>query len=451
MTVDVTVDATVDVTANVTENVTANELPQATRVRGKVIDMAIPKKKTQQSTSTPKEGLEQTSVPHPTSAKPDDGNGASADAGRAPSTDASNPEFSTKPNGGAHGPSPADGRVDGKAQDAVPAQSEHTEHTEQANGVVNGHYTQASSDQAFAEQGTEDEEAGGKRATVKIKGRPTGVAVELGEGDWDELIELLAERLAAADGFFRGGKVVLEAGPHRLEEEQLRAVRNLLEVHDMKLGVVRSTSERTLQAAIEVGLATSTSAGEAAPDDPSPGTTTIPTEAPKTDGARKTNPLTSPRAKPTPSGPPARQTPSKPEPGPMPPPPPKPTGHFVHRGSLRSGQILRKAESIVVIGDVNPGAQVISSGDVIVWGRLRGIAYAGVDGNRRSVVAALDFVPTQLRIANLTAIAPEQKRGRGLFFWRKEPARRPEIARVIDERIVVEPWDEAKIGKFSNW
>jgi septum site-determining protein MinC len=143
-----------------------------------------------------------------------------------------------------------------------------------------------------------------------------------------------------------------------------------------------------------------------------------------------------------PDGPPNAYTPS-----PYAAPPevlPNRPNHFVHRGSLRSGQVLRKTESIVVIGDVNPGAQVISGGDIMVWGRLRGIAHAGAEGNRRSVVAAIDFVPTQLRIANLTAIAPEQKkaRGGGFFFWKKEPERRPEIARVIDGRIVVEPWDE---------
>jgi septum site-determining protein MinC len=127
--------------------------------------------------------------------------------------------------------------------------------------------------------------------------------------------------------------------------------------------------------------------------------------------------------------------------------------HFVYRGSLRSGQVLRKTESIVVIGDVNPGAQVISGGDIMVWGRLRGNAHAGAEGNRRSVVAAIDFVPTQLRIANLTAIAPEQKksRGGGLFFWKKEPERRAEIARVIDGRIVVEPWDEGKPTAVGVW
>jgi septum site-determining protein MinC len=263
------------------------------------------------------------------------------------------------------------------------------------------------------------------RSAVKIKGRPGGVSLELGEGDWDELIHLLADRLNAAEGFFRGGRVVLDVGQRPLVEEQLRQVRNLLEFHEMQLAVVRSTAERTLQAAMEVGVSTSSEEQQEPQHVPEP-------------------PLI------VPDGPPNAYTPS---PYVTPEAVPNRPNHFVHRGNLRSGQVLRKTESIVVIGDVNPGAQVISGGDIMVWGRLRGVAHAGADGNRRAVVTAIDFVPTQLRIANLTAIAPEQKKGRGvgLLFWKKEPDRRPEIARVIDGRIVVEPWDEGKPNGLGVW
>lgn len=236
---------------------------------------------------------------------------------------------------------------------------------------------------------------------VKIKGRPGGVAVELGEGEWPELLKLLEERLIAADGFFRGGRVLLEAGARSVFESQLRELRALLEAHDMMLGIVRSTAERTLQAALEEGLSTSVAEPDEAHDLP------------------EMRPMEMPPARP---------------------------GHFVHRGSLRSGQVLRKTESIVVIGDVNPGAQVISGGDIMIWGRLRGVAFAGADGNRKAVVTALDFAPTQLRIAHLTSVAPEQKKARGRWLWKKESTNRAEIARVVDGRIVVEPWDEGKPG-----
>ena len=255
------------------------------------------------------------------------------------------------------------------------------------------------------------------RSAVKIKGRPGGVSLELGEGEWDELILLLRERLNAAEGFFRGGRVLLDVGPRPLVEDNLRELRELLEAHEMQLAVVRSTAERTVQAAMEVGISTTQEETQESLHVVEP-------------------PLFEP------DGPPNAYTPS------VYAPPPEVIqtrpNHFVHRGSLRSGQVLRKTESIVIIGDVNPGAQVVSGGDIMVWGRLRGIAHAGAEGNRRSVVAAIDFVPTQLRIANLTAIAPDQKKPRsvGLKFWKKEPDSRPEIARVVDGRIVVEPWDE---------
>ncbi len=209
-------------------------------------------------------------------------------------------------------------------------------------------------------------------------------------------------------------------------EDNLRQVREMLETQEMQLVVVRSTAERTLQSAMEAGISTTNEEPQESLHVPEP--PLIVTEG-------LPNAYT-----PSPYGTPPDTLPLRPN-------------HFVHRGSLRSGQVLRKTESIVVIGDVNPGAQVISGGDIMIWGRLRGTAHAGAEGNRRAVVTAIDFVPTQLRIANLTTIAPEQKksRGVGLKFWKKEPDRRPEIARVADGQIVVEPWDESKPNGLGMW
>lgn len=281
-----------------------------------------------------------------------------------------------------------------------------------------------------------EREEGDPGALIKIRGRPSGVvAVEVGAGDWEPLVKSLKERLNAGEGFFRGGRVVLEVGDRVVVEDQLRQVCRLLEAHAMTLNVVHATAERTLQAALEIGVATSLE--ETEPSAPA----AEPPVAPKPELVVKPpEPPAVPKPPVHPSDPYAPLEPAAPRPV-----------HFVHRGSLRSGQVLRKTESIVVIGDVNPGAQVISGGDIMVWGRLRGVAHAGADGNRRAVVTAIDFVPTQLRIANLTAIAPDKKKGRGLLFWKKEPERRPEIARVVDGRIVVEPWDEAKPNSLGVW
>ena len=72
-----------------------------------------------------------------------------------------------------------------------------------------------------------------------------------------------------------------------------------------------------------------------------------------------------------------------------------------HRGSLRSGQRLEEEGSIVIIGDVNAGAEVIAGDNVIVLGTLRGLAHAGAKGNERAIIAAGRLDTVQVRIANI--------------------------------------------------
>ena len=66
------------------------------------------------------------------------------------------------------------------------------------------------------------------------------------------------------------------------------------------------------------------------------------------------------------------------------------TGQF-YKGTLRSGQQIESQTSLIVLGDVNPGAKVIAKGNIVVLGALKGIAYAGADGDPSCFVAALEF------------------------------------------------------------
>lgn len=76
--------------------------------------------------------------------------------------------------------------------------------------------------------------------------------------------------------------------------------------------------------------------------------------------------------------------------------------------TVRSGTEIRHPGSIVVLGDVNPGGALIAAGDIFVWGRLRGVAHAGSEGNADCRIMALHMQPTQLRIADQVARAPEK-------------------------------------------
>lgn len=76
--------------------------------------------------------------------------------------------------------------------------------------------------------------------------------------------------------------------------------------------------------------------------------------------------------------------------------------------TVRSGVEIRHPGTVILLGDLNPGGIVIADGDIIIWGRLRGIAHAGAGGNRECLIMSLQMEPTQLRIADAVARAPEK-------------------------------------------
>ncbi len=79
------------------------------------------------------------------------------------------------------------------------------------------------------------------------------------------------------------------------------------------------------------------------------------------------------------------------------------------KGPLRSGGRVIFEGNVVVMGDVNPGAEIVAGGSVIVWGRLRGVVHAGAQGDEKAVVCALELAPTQLRIAGEIAVSPKKQ------------------------------------------
>ena len=238
-------------------------------------------------------------------------------------------------------------------------------------------------------------------SAISIKGRNDGLAVEIGKGPWPELMAVLAERLEQSASFFRNAVVALDVGPRPVVEDELQQLVALLNTNEMTLGAVRTSSERTFQSALAMGMTATLESAEGAPmADAAPAATNAPA-----------------------------------------------TTYFVYRGYLRSGHRLRREEHVLVIGDVNPGAEVISAGDVLVWGRLRGMVHAGAMGNQRAIVAALDLEPTQLRIADAMAVGPDPKPGSpGKWFWRRSQHKRPEVARLVNHEIVLDEWDAGRPG-----
>lgn len=114
---------------------------------------------------------------------------------------------------------------------------------------------------------------------------------------------------------------------------------------------------------------------------------------------------------------------------------PKREGQF-YRGTLKKRQVLETEKSIIVLGDVDFGATVVSKGNIVVLGTIRGSVHAGAAGNRDAFIVALSMKPQMLRIADISA--PH-------VYLRKEEKPEAKIARLDGDHIYIDPL------KDHNW
>lgn len=217
---------------------------------------------------------------------------------------------------------------------------------------------------------------------VRIKGIKEGLLITIGEGEWEPLERELLKNLDQQADFLRGARLALDVGNHVLKAVEMGWLRDQISDRGLSLWCVISDSPKTQETAQTLGLATRIS--KPAPE------RTISTLETSVSGDQA----------------------------------------VLVRRTLRSGYSLSHPGHIVIIGDVNPGAEIIAGGDVVVWGRLRGMVHAGAEGNQESVVCALDLSPTQLRIAGQIAPLPN---------WRGKP--QPQVARLQNGEIQAELWN----------
>jgi septum site-determining protein MinC len=210
---------------------------------------------------------------------------------------------------------------------------------------------------------------------IAIKGSKDGLRLQLDElAGWDEVLSALRGQFGQGANFFHGAQIVVDIGERALAEEQLAALLELMRQHGIRPESLASTARESRSAARAVGIST----------------------------------------RPLARGPESEE---------------RGEAAFAWR-TVRSGQVIRHHGHVTVLGDVNAGGEIIAGGNVIVWGRLRGTVHAGALGDRRAVICSLELAPTQLRIADLIARAPEG--GAGRF---------PEVAFVEHDQISVEAWE----------
>jgi septum site-determining protein MinC len=217
---------------------------------------------------------------------------------------------------------------------------------------------------------------------IQIKGLRDGLLVSLDDAPWEEQRAALLDQVDGQPAFFQGARLALDVASQVLHVNQLVDLRDQLSERGIFLWAVISESPTTEKTAQLLGLATRVS-------------------KPRPEEGRKF---------------------AVEDLG-------EETALFLHR-TLRSGTRIEFAGHVVILGDVNPGAEILAEGNVMVWGRLRGMVHAGVKGNRKSVVCALDLSPMQLRIADeiSAAIRPQENP-------------RPEIVRINnDGKLQAELW-----------
>lgn len=100
----------------------------------------------------------------------------------------------------------------------------------------------------------------------------------------------------------------------------------------------------------------------------------------------------------------------------------------LHKNSLRSGQFIHYEGNVIILGDVNPGAEIIAYGNVIVMGTIKGLVHAGCNGNKNCIISALSLLPVQLRIANIITRLPDN-----------EIVTKPSYAYIDDDKLYISP------------
>ncbi len=242
-----------------------------------------------------------------------------------------------------------------------------------------------------AQSNLEREEKQSVQGNIAIKGTRNGLLLTLEpETPFSELLNALSHRLSEAPGFFRGASLALDTTHRNLRISERTQLEALLANYQMSVTPLEETptvknNERGAISSSDIG------------SDP-----TIATGI-TNEQARVQPYLLDPRDS---------------------------DDTLFLRRTVRSGQAIHHASNIVILGDVNPGAEIVASGDIIVWGVLRGMVHAGYPNGENAIVCSLLLAPVQLRIANLLSRPPDGFQVQA----------RPEFATIKNGQIVVEAW-----------
>lgn len=261
-----------------------------------------------------------------------------------------------------------------------------------------------------------------ERSVTLLRGRLDGLEVTLGGRVLEEALSELEARLAEQPSFYRGSSAVVNFGETAPTAAELARLHNVLERSGVTLRAVSGSAAELEPFASANGLEydqAATRLSDAARSlvaDFAGARNDIAARRKRGESSVRRVKLDSERA---------RQAELRLVEAPQ--------GTLYHAATLRGGQTLHHTGNIVVVGDVNPGAELVATGDILVFGRLAGIAHAGAGGDENARIYAVELIPTQLRIASFIGADEGPKR---------QGEARPEAAVARNGKIVVLSLDE---------
>jgi septum site-determining protein MinC len=241
----------------------------------------------------------------------------------------------------------------------------------------------------------------GAAALIRVRGTRDGLLLTIPDDARAvpprEVAVALAAHIASAEAFFGGAEVIVDLGTREIAEEEIATYRRVLEERGVIVRGFTATSPQARELLRKQGY----------------------------------HPLHVVPVERQPSPPPQQLSP---QPGIVATSPEIVEALYLRR-TLRSGARVRHHGHLVIVGDVNPGAEVAASGDIIVWGVVRGTIHAGALGDDGAIICALGLTPTQLRIGSHYALPPSETARKA-----SRPSG-PERARLEQGRLIVEPWN----------
>lgn len=222
---------------------------------------------------------------------------------------------------------------------------------------------------------------------IQIKGIREGLLINAENGTWDDRKSALLTMVKQKESFFKGARVCLDVNDTSLRVKQITQLSDQLSDLDVTLWAILSTSETTVNNARVLALETSLPAKKEIKD------TKESNDRIENNGEKAV---------------------------------------LVNK-TLRAGYKVESLDHVIIIGDVNPGAEIVSAGNIIIWGKLKGSAIAGAEGNLKAVICAMELRPTQLRIG-AKVFPPQQKKGKTF----------PEVAFIDNNECKIELWNKEK-------